>query len=166
MNLRTNRLGFDLKNVWQKFRRYCCLRWGILDGLITLALIPSFNYVYSTCGYYTVYWLEIAMSPIIQIICHKQKWKYWDLKSSWRKFSKDPMKKQQETMKLYNKGCESYGRLYTDRCKHLYFMLYSILSFGTSLRQKDFFCRWFIFIWPYLSCMFLHPYSLFLFWPQ
>jgi YidC/Oxa1 family membrane protein insertase len=60
---------------------------------------------------------------------------------SWGKFSKDPMKKQQETMKLYNKagvnpmaGCIP-GLMQAP----IFYALFQFFPSAISLRQKDFF---------------------------
>jgi membrane protein insertase Oxa1/YidC/SpoIIIJ len=55
---------------------------------------------------------------------------------SWRKFSKDPMKKQQETMKLYNKaGVNPMGCIPTDASTYILCFI-SILSFGNKFETK------------------------------
>jgi YidC/Oxa1 family membrane protein insertase len=90
------------------------LGWGIFGWINMFIFIPLFGFLSSTLGLsfgiaiilFTIL-IKIAMSPItFKSFLSQAKMKVLrpELADLGEKFKKDPMKKQQETMKLYNKA--------------------------------------------------------------
>ncbi|PWA07102.1 membrane protein insertase YidC [Flavobacterium laiguense] len=90
------------------------LGWGIFGWINKFIFIPLFGFLSSTIGMslgiaiilFTIL-IKIAMSPITYksfLSQAKMKVLRPDITELGEKFKKDPMKKQQETMKLYNKA--------------------------------------------------------------
>ncbi|GAA3770995.1 membrane protein insertase YidC [Flavobacterium ginsengiterrae] len=103
-----------LKTYDKNFQKIIPLGWGIFGWINKLIFVPLFGFLSSTLGLslgiaiiiFTII-IKLAMSPITYksfLSQAKMKVLRPDIAELGEKFKKDPMKKQQETMKLYNKA--------------------------------------------------------------
>ncbi len=103
-----------LKSYDKNFQKIIPLGWGIFGWINKLIFVPLFGFLSSTIGLslgiaiiiFTII-IKLAMSPITYksfLSQAKMKVLRPDIADLGEKFKKDPMKKQQETMKLYNKA--------------------------------------------------------------
>lgn len=103
-----------LKTYDKNFQKIIPLGWGIFGWINKLIFVPLFGFLSSTMGLslgiaiiiFTII-IKLAMSPITYksfLSQAKMKVLRPDIAELGEKFKKDPMKKQQETMKLYNKA--------------------------------------------------------------
>lgn len=101
-----------LKKYDKNLEKIVPLGWGIFGWINKLIFIPLFGFLSSFMGLgiaiivFTIL-IKIAMSPItFKSFLSQAKMKVLrpEIMEIGEKFSKDPMKKQQETMKLYNKA--------------------------------------------------------------
>ncbi|GEP51341.1 membrane protein insertase YidC [Flavobacterium noncentrifugens] len=101
-----------LKKYDRNIDRIVPLGWGIFGWINKFVFVPLFGFLSSFIAYgiaiiiFTII-IKIAMSPITYksfLSQAKMKVLRPEINEVNEKFSKDPMKKQQETMKLYNKA--------------------------------------------------------------
>ncbi|TDP01466.1 membrane protein insertase YidC [Flavobacterium sp. 245] len=103
-----------LKAYDKNFEKIIPLGWGIFGWINKWIFIPLFGFLSSTIGLslgiaiiiFTII-IKLAMSPITYksfLSQAKMKVLRPDITELGEKYKKDPMKKQQETMKLYNKA--------------------------------------------------------------
>ncbi|MBA4316921.1 MAG: membrane protein insertase YidC [Flavobacterium sp.] len=103
-----------LKSYDKNLEKVISLGWGIFGWINMFVFIPLFGFLTSTVGLsfgiaiiiFTIL-IKIAMSPItFKSFLSQAKMKVLrpEITELGEKFKKDPMKKQQETMKLYNKA--------------------------------------------------------------
>ncbi|WP_281336333.1 membrane protein insertase YidC [Flavobacterium eburneipallidum] len=103
-----------LKSYDKNLEKVIPLGWGIFGWINKFIFIPLFAFLSSTIGLalgiaiivFTII-IKIAMSPITYksfLSQAKMKVLRPEITELGEKFKKDPMKKQQETMKLYNKA--------------------------------------------------------------
>ncbi|WP_343697400.1 membrane protein insertase YidC [Flavobacterium sp.] len=103
-----------LKAYDKNFEKIIPLGWGIFGWINKLIFVPLFGFLSSTIGLslgiaiiiFTII-IKLAMSPITYksfLSQAKMKVLRPDINELGEKYKKDPMKKQQETMKLYNKA--------------------------------------------------------------
>jgi len=101
-----------LKKYDRNIDRVVPLGWGIFGWINKFIFVPLFGFLSSFIAYgiaiiiFTII-IKIAMSPITYksfLSQAKMKVLRPEINEVNEKFSKDPMKKQQETMKLYNKA--------------------------------------------------------------
>jgi YidC/Oxa1 family membrane protein insertase len=101
-----------LKSYDKNLEKLIPLGWGIFGWINKFIFIPLFGFLSSYISYgiaiiiFTIL-IKIAMSPITYksfLSQAKMKVLRPELLELGEKFKKDPMKKQQETMKLYNKA--------------------------------------------------------------
>jgi YidC/Oxa1 family membrane protein insertase len=103
-----------LKQYDKNLEKIIPLGWGIFGWINMFIFIPLFGFLSSTLGLsfgiaiiiFTIL-IKIAMSPItFKSFLSQAKMKVLrpEITELGEKFKKDPMKKQQETMKLYNKA--------------------------------------------------------------
>ena len=101
-----------LKSYDKNFEKVIPLGWGIFGWINKFIFIPLFGFLSSFISYgiaiiiFTIL-IKIAMSPITYksfLSQAKMKVLRPEINELGEKFKKDPMKKQQETMKLYNKA--------------------------------------------------------------
>ena len=103
-----------LKHYDKNLEKIIPLGWGIFGWINMFIFIPLFGFLTSTVGLsfgiaiiiFTIL-IKIAMSPItFKSFLSQAKMKVLrpEITELGEKFKKDPMKKQQETMKLYNKA--------------------------------------------------------------
>lgn len=101
-----------LKKYDKNLEKIVPLGWGIFGWINMFIFIPLFGFLSSYMGLgiaiivFTIL-IKIAMSPItFKSFLSQAKMKVLrpEITEIGEKFSKDPMKKQQETMKLYNKA--------------------------------------------------------------
>jgi YidC/Oxa1 family membrane protein insertase len=101
-----------LKNYDRNMEKIVPLGWGIFGWINKFIFIPLFGFLSSFMGLgiaiiiFTIL-IKIAMSPItFKSFLSQAKMKVLrpEITEIGEKFKKDPMKKQQETMKLYNKA--------------------------------------------------------------
>lgn len=101
-----------LKNYNRNLEKIVPLGWGIFGWINKFIFIPLFGFLSSFMGLgiaiivFTVL-IKLAMSPItFKSFLSQAKMKVLrpEIMEIGEKFKKDPMKKQQETMKLYNKA--------------------------------------------------------------
>ena len=103
-----------LKSYDKNLEKVISLGWGIFGWINMFVFIPLFGFLTSTAGLsfgiaiiiFTIL-IKIAMSPItFKSFLSQAKMKVLrpEITELGEKFKKDPMKKQQETMKLYNKA--------------------------------------------------------------
>ena len=101
-----------LKDYNKNLDKIIPLGWGIFGWINKLIFIPLFGFLSSFISYglaiiiFTIL-IKIAMSPItFKSFLSQAKMKVLrpEILEIGEKFKKDPMKKQQETMKLYNKA--------------------------------------------------------------
>jgi YidC/Oxa1 family membrane protein insertase len=101
-----------LKNYNKNLEKIIPLGWGIFGWINMFIFIPLFGFLssYISLGIAIIIFtviIKIAMSPITYksfLSQAKMKVLRPEINELNEKFSKDPMKKQQETMKLYNKA--------------------------------------------------------------
>uniref|UniRef100_UPI0037533BEF membrane protein insertase YidC n=1 Tax=Flavobacterium sp. TaxID=239 RepID=UPI0037533BEF len=101
-----------LKTYNKNLEKIIPLGWGIFGWINIFIFIPLFGFIssYISLGIAIVIFtviIKIAMSPITYksfLSQAKMKVLRPEINELNEKFSKDPMKKQQETMKLYNKA--------------------------------------------------------------
>jgi len=101
-----------LKKYDRNIDRIVPLGWGIFGWINKFIFVPLFGFLSSFIAYgiaiivFTIL-IKVAMSPITYksfLSQAKMKVLRPEINEVNEKFSKDPMKKQQETMKLYNKA--------------------------------------------------------------
>jgi len=101
-----------LKSYDRDIHKIISLGWGIFGWINMFIFIPLFGFLSSYIAYgiaiivFTII-IKIAMSPITYksfLSQAKMKVLRPEITELGEKFKKDPMKKQQETMKLYNKA--------------------------------------------------------------
>nr|WP_315257357.1 membrane protein insertase YidC [uncultured Flavobacterium sp.] len=101
-----------LKSYDKHLEKIIPLGWGIFGWINMFIFIPLFGFLSGNISYgiaiiiFTIL-IKIAMSPITYksfLSQAKMKVLRPDITELGEKFKKDPMKKQQETMKLYNKA--------------------------------------------------------------
>jgi YidC/Oxa1 family membrane protein insertase len=103
-----------LKKYDKNIEKIIPLGWGIFGWINMFIFIPLFSFLSTTLGLslgiaiiiFTII-IKIAMSPItFKSFLSQAKMKVLrpEITELGEKFKKDPMKKQQETMKLYNKA--------------------------------------------------------------
>lgn len=101
-----------LKSYDKNLEKIISLGWGIFGWINMFIFIPLFGFLSSFISYgiaiiiFTIL-IKIAMSPItFKSFLSQAKMKVLrpEITELGEKFKKDPMKKQQETMKLYNKA--------------------------------------------------------------
>ena len=101
-----------LKNYDRNLEKIVPLGWGVFGWINKFIFIPLFGFLSSFMGLgiaiiiFTIL-IKIAMSPItFKSFLSQAKMKVLrpEITEIGEKFKKDPMKKQQETMKLYNKA--------------------------------------------------------------
>ena len=124
------------------------LGWGIFGWINKLIFIPLFGFLSSFIAYgiaiivFTII-IKVAMSPItFKSFLSQAKMKVLrpEITELGEKFKKDPMKKQQETMKLYNKAGVNPMAGCIPALIQLPFMYASFQFFPSAfeLRQKSF----------------------------
>ena len=101
-----------LKSYDKNLEKIITLGWGIIGWINRFIFIPLFGFLGSYIAYgiaiiiFTIL-IKLAMSPItFKSFLSQAKMKVLrpEITELGEKFKKDPMKKQQETMKLYNKA--------------------------------------------------------------
>jgi YidC/Oxa1 family membrane protein insertase len=99
-----------IKTYDRNLEDIAALGWGIFGWINRHAFIPmyGFKYVYSTwlgCCFVYCFGKISHISYYLEIILSQAKMKVLlpEIAELGEKFKKEPMKKQQETMKLYNK---------------------------------------------------------------
>ncbi len=101
-----------LKDYDRNLEKIVPLGWGVFGWINKFIFIPLFGFLSSFMGFgiaiiiFTIL-IKIAMSPItFKSFLSQAKMKVLrpEITEIGEKFKKDPMKKQQETMKLYNKA--------------------------------------------------------------
>jgi YidC/Oxa1 family membrane protein insertase len=101
-----------LNNYDKNIEKIISLGWGIFGWINRFIFIPLFGFLSSYISYgiaiivFTIL-IKIAMSPVtFKSFLSQAKMKVLrpEIAELGEKFKKDPMKKQQETMKLYNKA--------------------------------------------------------------
>lgn len=137
-----------LKSYDKKFEKIIPLGWGIFGWINRLIFIPLFGFLSSYIAYgiaiiiFTIL-IKLAMSPITYksfLSQAKMKVLRPEITELGEKFKKDPMKKQQETMKLYNKAGVNPMAGCIPALIQLPFMYASFQFFPSAfeLRQKSF----------------------------
>ncbi|MBE8723769.1 membrane protein insertase YidC [Flavobacterium hungaricum] len=139
-----------LKSYDKNFQKIIPLGWGIFGWINRLIFIPLFGFLSSTIGLslgiaiiiFTII-IKLAMSPITYksfLSQAKMKVLRPEITELGEKFKKDPMKKQQETMKLYNKAGVNPMAGCVPALIQLPFMYASFQFFPSAfeLRQKGF----------------------------
>ncbi|CAA9202962.1 Membrane protein insertase YidC [Flavobacterium bizetiae] len=139
-----------LKSYDKNFEKIIPLGWGIFGWINKWIFIPLFGFLSSTIGLslgiaiiiFTII-IKIAMSPITYksfLSQAKMKVLRPEITELGEKFKKDPMKKQQETMKLYNKAGVNPMAGCIPALIQLPFMYASFQFFPSAfeLRQKGF----------------------------
>ncbi|KRB56084.1 membrane protein insertase YidC [Flavobacterium sp. Root186] len=139
-----------LKSYDKNFQKIIPLGWGIFGWINRLIFIPLFGFLSSTIGLslgiaiiiFTII-IKLAMSPITYksfLSQAKMKVLRPDITELGEKYKKDPMKKQQETMKLYNKAGVNPMAGCIPALIQLPFMYASFQFFPSAfeLRQKGF----------------------------
>ncbi|PBJ12298.1 membrane protein insertase YidC [Flavobacterium sp. ACN6] len=139
-----------LKAYDKNFEKIIPLGWGIFGWINKFIFIPLFGFLSSTIGLslgiaiiiFTIL-IKLAMSPITYksfLSQAKMKVLRPDIAELGEKFKKDPMKKQQETMKLYNKAGVNPMAGCIPALIQLPFMYASFQFFPAAfeLRQKSF----------------------------
>ncbi|MEZ7507035.1 membrane protein insertase YidC [Flavobacterium sp. Arc2] len=137
-----------LKSYGKNLEDIVALGWGIFGWINRHAFIPMFGFLSSFIQHgwaiivFTVL-VKLAMSPITYksfLSQAKMKVLRPEINELGEKFKKDPMKKQQETMKLYNKagvnpmaGCIP-GLMQAP----IFYALFQFFPSAISLRQKGF----------------------------
>ena len=137
-----------LHNYDKNLEKIISLGWGIFGWINKFIFIPLFGFLSSYIAYgiaiivFTVL-IKIAMSPItFKSFLSQAKMKVLrpEIAELGEKFKKDPMKKQQETMKLYNKAGVNPMAGCIPALIQLPFMYASFQFFPSAfeLRQKSF----------------------------
>jgi len=139
-----------LKSYDKNFEKIIPLGWGIFGWINRWVFIPLFGFLSSTIGLslgiaiiiFTIL-IKLAMSPITYksfLSQAKMKVLRPEITELGEKFKKDPMKKQQETMKLYNKAGVNPMAGCIPALIQLPFMYASFQFFPSAfeLRQKSF----------------------------
>lgn len=137
-----------LKAYDKNLERIIPLGWGIFGWINRFIFIPVFGFLSSYISYgiaiiiFTII-IKIAMSPITYksfLSQAKMKVLKPEIAELGEKFKKDPMKKQQETMKLYNKAGVNPMAGCIPALIQLPFMYASFQFFPSAfeLRQKGF----------------------------
>jgi YidC/Oxa1 family membrane protein insertase len=139
-----------LKSYDKDFEKIIPLGWGIFGWINKLIFIPLFGFLSSSVGLslgiaiiiFTII-IKLAMSPITYksfLSQAKMKVLRPEIMELGEKFKKDPMKKQQETMKLYNKAGVNPMAGCIPALIQLPFMYASFQFFPAAfeLRQKSF----------------------------
>ncbi|GGF17917.1 membrane protein insertase YidC [Flavobacterium limi] len=139
-----------LKSYDKSFEKIIPLGWGIFGWINKWIFIPLFGFLSSTIGLslgiaiiiFTII-IKLAMSPITYksfLSQAKMKVLRPDITELGEKYKKDPMKKQQETMKLYNKAGVNPMAGCIPALIQLPFMYASFQFFPSAfeLRQKGF----------------------------
>ncbi|CAD0009590.1 membrane protein insertase YidC [Flavobacterium salmonis] len=139
-----------LKSYDKNFEKIIPLGWGIFGWINKWVFIPLFGFLSSTIGLslgiaiiiFTIL-IKLAMSPITYksfLSQAKMKVLRPEITELGEKFKKDPMKKQQETMKLYNKAGVNPMAGCIPALIQLPFMYASFQFFPSAfeLRQKGF----------------------------
>ena len=137
-----------LDNYDKNLEKIISLGWGIFGWINKFIFIPLFGFLSSYIAYgiaiiiFTVL-IKIAMSPItFKSFLSQAKMKVLrpEIAELGEKFKKDPMKKQQETMKLYNKAGVNPMAGCIPALIQLPFMYASFQFFPSAfeLRQKSF----------------------------
>jgi YidC/Oxa1 family membrane protein insertase len=137
-----------LDNYNKNLEKIISLGWGIFGWINKFIFIPLFGFLSSYIAYgiaiivFTVL-IKIAMSPItFKSFLSQAKMKVLrpEIAELGEKFKKDPMKKQQETMKLYNKAGVNPMAGCIPALIQLPFMYASFQFFPSAfeLRQKSF----------------------------
>ena len=137
-----------LKAYDQNLEKIISLGWGIFGWINKFIFIPLFGFLSSYIAYgiaiivFTII-IKIAMSPItFKSFLSQAKMKVLrpEITELGDKFKKDPMKKQQETMKLYNKAGVNPMAGCIPALIQLPFMYASFQFFPSAfeLRQKSF----------------------------
>lgn len=139
-----------LKSYDANLERIIPLGWGIFGWINKFIFIPLFGFLSSTMGLslgiaiivFTIL-IKIAMSPITYksfLSQAKMKVLRPEITELGEKYKKDPMKKQQETMKLYNKAGVNPMAGCIPALIQLPFMYASFQFFPSAfeLRQKSF----------------------------
>ncbi|EJL63517.1 membrane protein insertase YidC [Flavobacterium sp. CF136] len=137
-----------LKSYDKNFEKIIPLGWGIFGWINRWIFIPLFGFLSSFIAYgiaiiiFTII-IKLAMSPITYksfLSQAKMKVLRPEITELGEKFKKDPMKKQQETMKLYNKAGVNPMAGCIPALIQLPFMYASFQFFPSAfeLRQKSF----------------------------
>jgi YidC/Oxa1 family membrane protein insertase len=137
-----------LKAYDKNLEKIIPLGWGIFGWINKFIFIPLFGFLSSYISYgiaiiiFTIL-IKVAMSPItFKSFLSQAKMKVLrpEITELGEKFSKDPMKKQQETMKLYNKAGVNPMAGCIPALIQLPFMYASFQFFPSAyeLRQKGF----------------------------
>jgi YidC/Oxa1 family membrane protein insertase len=137
-----------LKSYDKNLDKIIPLGWGIFGWINKFIFIPLFGFLSSYIAYgiaiivFTIL-IKIAMSPItFKSFLSQAKMKVLrpEITELGEKFKKDPMKKQQETMKLYNKAGVNPMAGCIPALIQLPFMYASFQFFPSAfeLRQKSF----------------------------
>ncbi len=137
-----------LKSYDRNLDKIIPLGWGIFGWINKFIFIPLFGFLSSYISYgiaiiiFTIL-IKLAMSPITFksfLSSAKMKVLKPEIEELGAKFSKDPMKKQQETMKLYNKAGVNPMAGCIPALIQLPFMYASFQFFPSAfdLRQKSF----------------------------
>ena len=137
-----------LESYHQNIEKIISLGWGIFGWINRFVFIPLFGFLSSYISYgiaiivFTIL-IKIAMSPItFKSFLSQAKMKVLrpEIAELGEKFKKDPMKKQQETMKLYNKAGVNPMAGCIPALIQLPFMYASFQFFPSAfeLRQKSF----------------------------
>ena len=137
-----------LKSYDKDIEKIIPLGWGIFGWINKFIFIPLFGFISSYIAYgiaiivFTIL-IKIAMSPITYksyLSQAKMKVLRPEITELGEKFKKDPMKKQQETMKLYNKAGVNPMAGCIPALIQMPFMYASFLFFPSAfvLRQKPF----------------------------
>ncbi|RZJ29415.1 MAG: membrane protein insertase YidC [Flavobacterium sp.] len=137
-----------LKGYDRNLERIVSLGWGIFGWINRFIFIPVFGFISSYLAYgiaiiiFTVI-IKLAMSPITYksfLSQAKMKVLRPEIAEVNEKFKKDPMKRQQETMKLYNKAGVNPMAGCIPALIQLPFMYASFQFFPSAieLRQKSF----------------------------
>ena len=137
-----------LKSYDQNLEKIISLGWGVFGWINKFIFIPLFGFLSDYIPYgiaiivFTIL-IKIAMSPItFKSFLSQAKMKVLrpEITELGEKFKKDPMKKQQETMKLYNKAGVNPMAGCIPAFIQLPFMYASFLFFPSAfeLRQKSF----------------------------
>ncbi len=139
-----------LKSYDKNLEKIISLGWGIFGWINMFIFIPLFGFLSSTLGLslgiaiiiFTIL-IKVAMSPItFKSFLSQAKMKVLrpEITELGEKFKKDPMKKQQETMKLYNKAGVNPMAGCVPALIQIPFMYASFQFFPSAfeLRQKSF----------------------------
>lgn len=137
-----------LKSYDKNFEKIIPLGWGIFGWINKWIFVPLFGFLASFIPYgiaiiiFTII-IKLAMSPITYksfLSQAKMKVLRPDITELGEKYKKDPMKKQQETMKLYNKAGVNPMAGCIPALIQLPFMYASFQFFPSAfeLRQKGF----------------------------